>query len=85
MRAHGHANRDDAKMQTMAWELICKHGNGISALKSGGKQHRNGAKVLPKHEKVPKEGLWHQEWHIARPNMHNMDMEYKYRSKAAPK
>ena len=85
MRAHGHANRGNANEMQMTWKMICKHANEIPALKYGGKQPRNEAKVHPMQEKVPKHGLWHPKWPTAMLNMHNMDMECKYRSKAAPK
>ena len=66
-------------------EMTYKHANGFSAMKSGGKQPRNEAKVHPMHGMVPKHEFWHPKWPIAIPNMHNMDMECKDRSKAAPK
>ena len=57
MRAHGHANRGNGICNAMAWKMICKHANGISALKCGGKQPRNEAKTHPMHGIVPKHGL----------------------------
>ena len=49
-----------------------------------GKQPRDEAKVYPMHGIVPKHEFWHSKWPIAIPNMHNMDMQRKYRSKALP-
>ncbi|KAF5933748.1 hypothetical protein HYC85_029919 [Camellia sinensis] len=77
MRAHGHANRGNAYAMQMTWKMIRKHANGISALKCGGKQPRNGAKVHPKHGKVPKYESWHPKWPTAMPNMQNWYMECK--------
>ena len=49
MRAHGHVNRGNGICNAMAWKMICKHDNGISALKRGGKQPQNEAKTHPMH------------------------------------
>ena len=65
--------------------MIWKHVNGFSATKCGGKQPRNAAKTHPMHGIVPKHEFWDPKWPIAIPNMHNMDMQWKYRSKAIPR
>ena len=80
MRAHGHANRGGAKMIWNMAKMICKHTNGISAAKYGGKQPRKEAKWHEMQGNVPKCNIRHPKWPIAMLNMHNMDMQCKDRS-----
>ena len=61
-------------------EMTCKHANGISALKYGGKQPRNEAKWHEMQGNAPKCNIRHPKWPIAMLNMHNMDMQCKDRS-----
>ena len=75
MRAHGHANRGNGIRNAMAWKMTCKHAKEISALKCGGKQPRNEAKVHLMHGLVPNHEFWDPKWPMAIPNMHNMDMQ----------
>ena len=85
MRAHGHANRGNGIRNANDMKMVCKHANGFSAMEYGVKQPRNESKVHPMHGIVPKHEFWHPKWPIAIPNMHNMDMQRKYRIKAAPR
>ena len=85
MRAHGRANRGEGRKAWNDMEMICKHANRISTLKCGGKQSRNMAKVHTKHGMIPKCDIRRPKWPIAIECMHNMDMEWKYSSKEAPR